>query len=199
MRASQIGSLSVSQLTWPERAPSSRVRIHRCESWARSPSQIVLRPPGPSTRSRGCLVTASLRSWLRPYLSAPPRHSGEAGQLGDENLDTWEEDRGGRRVSGRAAGASVGVGRWAGGSAAHATIRRLSVLWPNVMEMPQDDRALLAWLSIKCELLRQPENEGSTVRCLRQAAASDTASEAFQAPAAQLEHLLRKAQRVPGA
>jgi hypothetical protein len=97
------------------------------------------------------------------------------------------------------AGASVGIGRFIGAAAADAMIVRLSVLWPDVMAMPQQDRALLAWLSINCNLLRQPENEGATVQCLRQAAATEAAGKAFEAPAAQLEHLLRQAHRAQGA
>lgn len=97
------------------------------------------------------------------------------------------------------AGASVGIGRWVGGAAADATILRLSVLWPDVMGMSQQDRTLLAWLSLECKLLRRPEDEGSTIRCLREAAATEAAGKAFEAPTAQLEHLLRQAHRAPGA
>jgi len=98
-----------------------------------------------------------------------------------------------------AACASLGIGRWIGSSAADATIQRLSVLWPNLMSMPQQDRALLAWLSIRCDLLRQPDDEGSTVLCLRRAAATEAAGKAFDSPGGQLERLLRQARRGPGA
>jgi len=110
----------------------------------------------------------------------------------------WQKIAFGVVLAAAAAGASVGIGRWAGGSAADATIKRLSVLWPDVMAMPQQDRALLARLSIKCDLLGQPEDQSSTIRCLRQAAATEAADKTFEIPAAQLERLLNQAQRPPG-
>ncbi|CAN7328065.1 hypothetical protein [Variovorax sp. LjRoot178] len=94
---------------------------------------------------------------------------------------------------------ALAIGTWSGRALAEATQQRLRGLWPEVMTMPQEDRMLLVWLSFECNLTLQPAGQGETIGCLRKAAATEAASERFQAPATQLEQLLRSAQRAPGA
>lgn len=50
----------------------------------------------------------------------------------------------------------IALGRNAGGSAAEASIEKLSVIWPDVLALQEEDRILLAKLSLDCNLPLQP-------------------------------------------
>lgn len=67
--------------------------------------------------------------------------------------------------------AAVGIGRQAGEDVAKADIELLSLVWPYVMDMQQNERALLAGLSISCRLSRTATDREGVIACLRSAAA----------------------------
>lgn len=67
--------------------------------------------------------------------------------------------------------AAVGIGQKAGEDVANADIELLSLVWPYVMDLQQNERALLAGLSITCRLSRIANDRESVIACLRSAAA----------------------------
>ena len=67
--------------------------------------------------------------------------------------------------------ALIGIGRQAGEDVAKADIELLSLVWPYVMDMQQNERALLAGLSITCRLSLTATDRESVIACLRSAAA----------------------------
>lgn len=93
--------------------------------------------------------------------------------------------------------AIIWIGRNAGEHAAEATKTRLELIWPDLMTMPANDRALLAGLSMTCRMERRPVDKEAVIACLREAATDPDAhlpkivkpSEA----STQLESLLRTA------
>ncbi len=85
------------------------------------------------------------------------------------------------------------VGQRAGEAMADDVQARLSVLWPNLMEMPQQDRALLALLAYECKLPTLPPGHSTTVACLRSATGSERILKARPDPAAHLGKLLDQA------
>lgn len=90
--------------------------------------------------------------------------------------------------------AAVGIGRQAGENVANADIELLSLIWPYVMDMQQNERALLAGLSITCRLSTTATDRDSVIACLRSAAADPAALRpkdvSPEEAAAQLERLL---------
>ncbi len=88
--------------------------------------------------------------------------------------------------------AAVWVGRYLGESSAREAQQRLSLLWPELMAMPQEDRALLALLALECRLTVQPEGRASTVACLRSVTSADRMKKVTADPAHHLERLLQK-------
>lgn len=52
-------------------------------------------------------------------------------------------------------------------------LARMQQVWPNVLDMPAQDRALLGSLSISCRLEDRPLQASATIDCLRQAMASN--------------------------
>jgi len=66
--------------------------------------------------------------------------------------------------------AAVGIGRQAGENVAKADIELLALVWPYVMDMQQNERALLAGLSISCRLSQTASDRESVIACLRSAA-----------------------------
>jgi len=64
---------------------------------------------------------------------------------------------------------AAAVGQWAGHEQAHADIEKLELVWPDVLRLPQDDRALLAGLAMSCRLARKPADRKDVIECLREA------------------------------
>lgn len=87
---------------------------------------------------------------------------------------------------------AVGVGRYLGESSAREAQQRLFLLWPELMAMPQEDRALLALLAVECRLTVQPEGRASTVACLRSVTGADRLKQVTADPANHLERLLQR-------
>ncbi|MBN8758756.1 MULTISPECIES: hypothetical protein [Variovorax] len=85
------------------------------------------------------------------------------------------------------------IGRWAGESMAKEVKARLSLLWPDVMGLPEQDRALLALLAYECRLQDQPEGRSATITCLRSATNADRVKKVSADPAAHLDKLLDQA------
>lgn len=73
----------------------------------------------------------------------------------------WAQDEGLRR--GSVAGAQ--------------TLERLQVVWPDVLQMPDDDRLVLADLAMRCRLDQEPLVAQNVVRCLRSATAGRDSAE----------------------
>lgn len=65
----------------------------------------------------------------------------------------WGAEDGFRR--GRAAGADAQ--------------QRLQLVWPNVLQMSEHDRRVLAYLAMRCRLEQEPRVPQNVVRCLRSA------------------------------
>lgn len=93
-------------------------------------------------------------------------------------------------------GAAPFVGRWLGDTIAGDIKARLSMLWPDFMELPEQDRALLASLSLECRLLKQPIGRAATIVCLRSATSAKRMKSVDPDPAARLDKLLGKARPV---
>jgi len=66
--------------------------------------------------------------------------------------------------------AAVSLTRQLGNKDGERAIERLSLVWPSIMTMPQEDRALLAGLSLSCRLQDRPAVKSSVVACLEDAA-----------------------------
>lgn len=87
------------------------------------------------------------------------------------------------------------IGRWAGQDLADEVKERLTELWPDVMELPQKDRSLLALLAYECRLPNRPKGRGDTIACLRSATAAERMKKVSPDPAAHLEKLLDQAKQ----
>lgn len=59
-----------------------------------------------------------------------------------------------------------------------ASVERLSVVWPDVLSMPKEDRIALAKSALACKLhsLPTPVEKGQVISCVRQGAAVDIAT-----------------------
>ncbi|CAG9191377.1 conserved hypothetical protein [Paraburkholderia tropica] len=66
------------------------------------------------------------------------------------------------------AGATA-VGRMAGEEAGSRSKERLQLVWPSIMDMPVNDRALLVGLAMTCHVEDRPAIAGDVVECLRDA------------------------------
>lgn len=88
----------------------------------------------------------------------------------------------------------IGIGRQAGETTAKADIELLSLVWPYVMDLQQNERALLAGLSLSCRLKQTATDRDSVIACLRSAAADPAALRpkdvSPEEAAARLERLL---------
>ena len=71
--------------------------------------------------------------------------------------------------------AAMIVGRMTGAEAAARSHERLQLVWPSIMTMPVNDRALIVGLAMSCRLEQRPVEAGEVVACLREAAASPDA------------------------
>jgi len=58
------------------------------------------------------------------------------------------------------------IGRLAGERAAAASKERLELIWPSLMQMPVNDRALLVGLAMTCHVEQRPAIAGDVVACL---------------------------------
>lgn len=67
-------------------------------------------------------------------------------------------------------GAGLYFAHYQGEKAAQADLERLRILWPGVESMQEHDRALLAGLSLTCQLGKQSVEEAPVIACLRDAA-----------------------------
>lgn len=61
------------------------------------------------------------------------------------------------------------IGRTAGERDAEASKERLSLLWPAVMDLPQQDRGFLAGLAMTCRLSAKEVEKEAVIACLRSA------------------------------
>nr|WP_223964835.1 hypothetical protein [Burkholderia diffusa] len=61
------------------------------------------------------------------------------------------------------------VGRVAGEQAGSRSKERLQLVWPSIMDMPTNDRALLVGLAMTCRVEDRPAIAGDVVECLRDA------------------------------
>lgn len=71
------------------------------------------------------------------------------------------------------AGLSTCIGRHLGESDGSASRQRLELVWPNLMQMRDQDRALLAGLALSCGLQNRGEDRASVLECLQEAIESD--------------------------
>ncbi|AMR77951.1 hypothetical protein [Cupriavidus nantongensis] len=67
------------------------------------------------------------------------------------------------------------LGTMAGNADGERAKVRLEIVWPSLMSMPQEDRALLVGLAMSCRLERRQAEADEVVDCLRQAASSPDA------------------------
>lgn len=58
-----------------------------------------------------------------------------------------------------------------------ASVERLQLVWPDVLDLPQDDRILLAKLSMECNLNQVPKDRDAVIGCLKLAANNVTDSQ----------------------
>ncbi len=73
------------------------------------------------------------------------------------------------------AGLGTCIGRHVGESDGTASRQRLELVWPNLMQMRDQDRALLAGLALSCRLQDRDEDPASVRECLQEAIESDDA------------------------
>jgi len=61
------------------------------------------------------------------------------------------------------------IGAKAGADVALRSKERLQLVWPSIMDMPVNDRALLVGLAMTCHVEQRPAIAGDVVECLRDA------------------------------
>lgn len=91
-------------------------------------------------------------------------------------------------LAGVAVTAVVTIGQQAGREDAARSRERLEMVWPALMTMPENDRALLVGLAMTCQLAQRPPLADQVIACLREAAGDPKAMvpntiEREQAPA----------------
>lgn len=69
----------------------------------------------------------------------------------------------------------VRYARHIGNQEGERSIERLALVWPSIMAMPQEDRAMLAELSLSCRLQDRPAVKSAIITCLEEAAADPNA------------------------
>lgn len=67
----------------------------------------------------------------------------------------------------------VALPRFAGRAGGEAALERLQLVWPDYMEMPEADRAVIAGLAFQCGMDRVEKRADAVLACLQEAAASD--------------------------
>jgi len=76
-------------------------------------------------------------------------------------------------VSLLAVGIGVFIARVGGDRDGIASRERLEIVWPNLMQMPDQDRALLAGLAMSCHLHDRDPDQASVLGCLKEAVESE--------------------------
>lgn len=68
------------------------------------------------------------------------------------------------------------IAHTAGADAGGRAKDRLQMVWPSLMAMPDQDRALIVGLAFSCRLEQRPAEPREIVACLREAAADPNAT-----------------------
>ncbi|MBN3733143.1 hypothetical protein [Burkholderia sp. Tr-20390] len=71
--------------------------------------------------------------------------------------------------------ASTWFGRKAGHDAGERAIARIQLVWPSILTMPAQDRALIAGLGMTCRVQDRPPVASAVISCLQDAAADPDA------------------------
>jgi hypothetical protein len=67
------------------------------------------------------------------------------------------------------AGLGISIGRLTGKSDGIASRQRLEIVWPDLMQMPDQDRALLAGLALTCHVQDRNKEQAAVLECLHEA------------------------------
>ena len=67
-------------------------------------------------------------------------------------------------------------GARSGASAGQEALERLQLIWPRLSQMPDNDRLILAYLAMRCDLHDEPAVPRDIVRCLSRAATAEDSS-----------------------
>jgi hypothetical protein len=67
------------------------------------------------------------------------------------------------------------TGQNSGRKSGEQTKARLELVWPSLMTLPETDRALLAGLSMTCQMEHRPIEAAEVIVCLREAASNPDA------------------------
>ena len=63
---------------------------------------------------------------------------------------------------------SIPVARLVGAAHAKEAKARLVLVWPNLMQMPERDRAFVVALAMNCRLEKRPATKGEVIACLKE-------------------------------
>ncbi|PNE59596.1 hypothetical protein A8H39_00150 [Paraburkholderia fungorum] len=66
-------------------------------------------------------------------------------------------------------GLGISIGRLVGKSDGIESRQRLEIVWPDLMQMPDQDRALLASLALTCHLKDRNKDQAAVLSCLEEA------------------------------
>jgi hypothetical protein len=66
------------------------------------------------------------------------------------------------------AGLGISIGRLVGKSDGIASRQRLEIVWPGLMQMPDQDRALLAGLALTCHMQDRIKDAAAVLECLHE-------------------------------
>lgn len=88
---------------------------------------------------------------------------------------------------------SVLLGKCTGSYAGRVTVERAQTIWPNIMQMPEADRAIIARAAILCHLTEEHATAQAVVACLREGAAKADERDPATNSVAGLERLLTQA------
>jgi hypothetical protein len=66
-------------------------------------------------------------------------------------------------------GLGISIGRLVGKSNGIASRQRLEIVWPNLMQMRDQDRALLAGLALTCHMQDRNKDQAAVLECLHEA------------------------------
>ncbi len=67
----------------------------------------------------------------------------------------------------------IPVARMAGAEAARQSEERLALVWPNVMQMPEGERAFVVALAMNCRLEKRPAIKSEVIACLKEGATAE--------------------------
>lgn len=71
------------------------------------------------------------------------------------------------------AGLGISIGRLVGKSDGLASRQRLEIVWPDLMQMRDQDRALLAGLALTCHMQDRNKDAAAVLECLHEGVESD--------------------------